>query len=72
MNEREQLLNAVTESVEQALLNLGHDDATIRDIVKAITSGVAGGTADRNMANDVLKDMSYLTQPWVNPFYNED
>jgi len=68
MNEREQLLNAVAEAIEQAMSH----DCSVKEIVKAITSGVVNGTTDRSDANYILKDMSYLIQPWINPYYFED
>ena len=70
--ETQELLNVVTTAISEAVWNIGDGEEATKMIVKAITKGVAEATYDTEDAEAVLKDISYWSQPWINPYYDED
>lgn len=66
MNNQE--LRAIADAVSSAIDNSG--EAAVEEIVKAITEGVR--TATDGNESYILKQMSYLLQPWINPYYNDE
>ena len=70
-NETQELLKEVKIAVFNAIWKIGDNEEAVKMIVKAITEGIEVALGDNDAVESVLKDLSYWSQPWINPYYED-